>query len=80
LKRFLDKAPASVNGRITLARVYLQRNEMEAARHEFEALRKVAPNDPRVPLALGLTGLQARRYDEAERYLHEYLRLAEKAP
>lgn len=80
LKRFLDKAPASVNGRITLARVYLQRNEMEAARREFEALRKVAPDDPRVPLALGLTGLQARRYDEAERYLHEYLRLAEKAP
>ncbi|MCT9125090.1 tetratricopeptide repeat protein [Cupriavidus gilardii] len=80
LKRFLDKAPASVNGRITLARVYLQRNEMDAARREFEALRKVAPDDPRVPLALGLTGLQARRYDEAERYLHEYLRLAEKAP
>ncbi|MBO4119391.1 tetratricopeptide repeat protein [Cupriavidus gilardii] len=80
LKRFLDKAPASVNGRITLARIYLQRNEMDAARREFEALRKVAPNDPRVPLALGLTGLQARRYDEAERYLQEYLRLAEKAP
>lgn len=80
LKRFLDKAPASVNGRITLARVYLQRYEMDAARREFEALRKVAPDDPRVPLALGLTGLQARRYDEAERYLHEYLRLAEKAP
>ncbi|MCG5262552.1 tetratricopeptide repeat protein [Cupriavidus gilardii] len=80
LKRFLDKAPASVNGRITLARIYLQRNEMDAARREFEALRKVAPNDPRVPLALGLTGLQARRYDEAERYLQEYLQLAEKAP
>lgn len=80
LKRFLDKAPASINGRITLARLYLQRNDMEAARREFESLRKVAPDDPRVPLALGLTGLQARRYDEAERYLREYLTLAEKAP
>lgn len=80
LKRFLAKAPASINGRITLARLYLQRNEMEAARREFESLRKVAPEDPRVPLALGLTGLQARRYDEAERYLREYLLLAEKSP
>jgi tetratricopeptide (TPR) repeat protein len=80
LKRFLDKAPASINGRITLARLYLQQNDMSSARREFEALRKVAPEDPRVPLALGLTGLQAKRYDEAENYLKEYLRLAEKSP
>lgn len=80
LKRFLDKAPASINGRITLARLYLQQNDMSSARTEFEALRKVAPEDPRVPLALGLTGLQAKRYDEAESYLKEYLRLAEKSP
>lgn len=80
LKRFLAKAPASVNGHITLARLYLQKNDMEAARAEFEALRKVAPNDPRVPLALGLTSLQARSYDDAERYLQEYLRMAEKSP
>lgn len=80
LKRYLAKAPASVNGHITLARLYLQKNDMEAARAEFEALRKVAPNDPRVPLALGLTSLQARSYDDAERYLQEYLRMAEKSP
>ncbi|MBY4946113.1 tetratricopeptide repeat protein [Cupriavidus respiraculi] len=80
LTRFLDKAPASINGRITLARLYLQQNDMSSARREFEALRKVAPEDPRVPLALGLTGLQAKRYDEAESYLKEYLRLAEKSP
>ncbi|WP_454762747.1 tetratricopeptide repeat protein [Cupriavidus campinensis] len=80
IKRFLTKAPASVNGHITLARLYLQKNDMEAARTEFEALRKVAPNDPRVPLALGLTSLQARSYDDAERYLKEYLKMAEKSP
>ncbi|WP_255581631.1 tetratricopeptide repeat protein [Cupriavidus sp. AU9028] len=80
LSKFLEQAPASVNGRITLARLYLQRNQMDAARREFEALRQVAPNDPRVPLALGLTGLQARRLDEAEQYLREYLRLAEQSP
>ncbi|WP_257992128.1 tetratricopeptide repeat protein [Cupriavidus pauculus] len=80
LKRFLAKSPSSVNGHITLARLYLQKNDMEAARAEFEVLRKVAPNDPRVPLALGLTSLQARSYDEAERYLKEYLQMAEKSP
>ena len=41
---------------------------MQAARQEFETLRKVAPADPRVPLALGLTSLQAKNYDEAEQY------------
>jgi len=80
LKRFLAKSPSSVNGHITLARLYLQKNDMQAAREEFEVLRKVAPSDPRVPLALGLTSLQARSYDDAERYLKEYLQMAEKSP
>ncbi len=80
LKRFLAKSPSSVNGHITLARLYLQKNDMQAARTEFEVLRKVAPNDPRVPLALGLTSLQARSYDDAEQYLKEYLKMAEKSP
>lgn len=80
LRRFLDKSPDSVNGHITLARLYLLKNDMQSARAEFETLRKVAPADPRVPLALGLTSLQAKNYDEAEQYLQEYLRLVEKQP
>nr|WP_235679823.1 MULTISPECIES: tetratricopeptide repeat protein [Cupriavidus] len=80
LRRFLDKSPRSVNGHITLARLYLMRNDMPAARQEFETLRKVAPADPRVPLALGLTSLQAKEYGEAEQYLKEYLQLAAKVP
>ncbi|SOZ99607.1 conserved hypothetical protein; putative exported protein [Cupriavidus taiwanensis] len=80
LKRFLEKSPESVNGHITLARLYLLKNDMPAARQEFETLRKVAPADPRVPLALGLTSLQAKNYDEAEQYLQEYLQLVEKQP
>lgn len=80
LKSFVGKAPASVNGHITLARLYLQQNDLQAARAEFEALRKIAPKDPRVPLALGLTSLQSKRYDEAEQYLKEYLDLAQQVP
>lgn len=80
LKRYLARVPDSVNGHITLARLYLQKNEIPLARQEFETLRRVAPNDPRVPLALGLTSLQARRYDEAEQYLKEFLRMTEKVP
>ncbi|MGO4809276.1 tetratricopeptide repeat protein [Cupriavidus sp. 2MCAB6] len=80
LKSFVGKAPASVNGHITLARLYLQQNDLQAARAEFETLRKIAPKDPRVPLALGLTSLQSKRYDEAEQYLKEYLQLAEQVP
>ncbi|WP_193752430.1 tetratricopeptide repeat protein [Cupriavidus sp. IDO] len=80
LQSFLAKSPDSVNGHITLARLYLIRNDMQSARQEFETLRKVAPTDPRVPLALGLTSLQSKNYDEAEVYLKEYLQLAEKMP
>jgi len=80
LQRFLAKSPDSVNGHITLARLYLMRNDLPSARQEFETLRKVAPTDPRVPLALGLTSLQGKSYDEAEQYLKEYLQLAEKVP
>ncbi|AOY91860.1 hypothetical protein BKK79_08660 [Cupriavidus sp. USMAA2-4] len=80
LQRFLAKAPGSVNGHIMLARLYLQRGETAPARKEFETLRKIAPTDPRVPLALGLTSLQAKRYGEAEQYLKEYLRLVETVP
>jgi len=80
LKSFVGRAPASVNGHITLARLYLQQNDLQAARAEFETLRKIAPKDPRVPLALGLTSLQSKRYDEAEQYLKEYLQLAEQVP
>lgn len=80
LKAFVNKAPASVNGHITLARLYLQQNDLQAARSEFETLRTIAPKDPRVPLALGLTSLQSKRYDEAELYLKEYLQLAEQVP
>ena len=80
LKKFLAKSPSSVNGHIMLARLYLAKNDMAAARDQFQALRKVAPDDPRVPLALGLTSLQSRSYDDAERYLKEYLQMAEKSP
>jgi len=80
LQRFLKRAPNSVAGHITLARLYLQRNDGDAARKEFETLGRIAPTDPRVPLALGLTSMQSHQYDEAERYLKDYLKLAEKSP
>jgi len=80
LQRFLKRAPNSVAGHITLARLYLQHNDGDAARKEFETLSRIAPTDPRVPLALGLTSMQSRQFDEAERYLKDYLKLAEKSP
>jgi len=80
LQRFIAKTPGSINGHIMLARLYLQRGETAQARKEFETLRAIAPNDPRVPLALGLTSLQAKRYDEAEQYLKEYLGLVQSLP
>ena len=73
LRTFLKAAPASIDGHLALARMYLVRDQQDKARGEFEALKKIAPNDARITLALGLLTLQQRQYDAAERYLKEYL-------
>ncbi|AXW62996.1 hypothetical protein CJO94_14830 [Ralstonia solanacearum] len=80
LRAFLKAAPASIDGHLALARMYLVSNQNDQARAEFEALGKIAPNDPRIPLALGLLNLQQRQYDAAERYLKEYVAQAAKSP
>ncbi len=80
LRTFLKAAPASIDGHLALARMYLVSNQNDQARAEFETLRKIAPNDPRIPLALGLLNLQQRQYDDAERYLKEYVAQAAKSP
>lgn len=80
LRTFLKAAPASIDGHLALARMYLVRNQNDQARAEFEALRKIAPTDPRIPLALGLLNLQQRQYDSAEQYLKEYVAQAAKSP
>ncbi|AMP74673.1 tetratricopeptide repeat protein [Ralstonia solanacearum] len=80
LRTFLKAAPASLDGHLALARLYLVNNQNDQARAQFEAIRKIAPNDARIPLALGLLNLQQRQYDAAERYLKEYIAQAAQSP
>ncbi|WP_296228341.1 tetratricopeptide repeat protein [Ralstonia sp. UBA689] len=80
LRTFLKAAPASIDGHLALARMYLVRDQQDQARSEFEAVKKIAPNDARITLALGLLNLQQRQYDTAERYLKEYVSLTAKSP
>jgi len=80
LRTFLKAAPASIDGHLALARMYLVRDQQDKARSEFEALKKIAPNDARITLALGLLTLQQRQYDTAERYLKEYVAATAKSP
>jgi len=80
LRSFLKVAPASIDGHLALARMYLVRNDQDKARAEFEALKKIAPKDARITLALGLLNLQQRQYDTAERYLKDYVAATAKSP
>jgi len=80
LRTFLKAAPASIDGHLALARMYLVTNQNDRARAEFETLKKIAPNDARITLALGLLNLQQRQYDTAERYLKEYVAATAKSP
>ena len=77
LRAYVQTAPASVDARLALARLYLASERVAEAQQQFEALRARAPNDARVALALGLIQLQQKRYREAEAELQRYLKLAE---
>ncbi|MEO8336531.1 MAG: FG-GAP-like repeat-containing protein [bacterium] len=72
------KEPASVEelyATRTLALSYLRRNQLPEAEAEFQKLIKLAPDDPLGYADLGLTYLQAGRYQEAEQQLERARKL-----
>ena len=77
LRAYVQTAPASIDARLALARLYLASERVDEAQQQFEALRARAPNDARVALALGLIQLQQKHYREAEAELQRYLKLAQ---
>ncbi len=78
LRTYLTAAPASVDARLALARLYLMNNRFPEAQEQFEALQKQAPDDVRASLALGLLQLQQKQYSAAEAEFQRYLTLAAK--
>lgn len=59
--------------RLAYARFLVQQKQYGAARAQFQKLVRDFPNNPEVPLAVGLISMQMGEYDVAEQYLRQAL-------
>ncbi len=59
--------------RLAYARFLVQQKQYGAARAQFQKLVQDFPNNPEVPLAVGLISMQMGEYDVAEQYLKQAL-------
>jgi tetratricopeptide (TPR) repeat protein len=70
---FLAKHPTAREMRLAYARFLVQQKDYAAARSEFQNLVRDFPDNPEVPLAVGLISLEMRDFEVAERYLQRAL-------
>ncbi|MGI4858929.1 MAG: tetratricopeptide repeat protein [Janthinobacterium lividum] len=72
--------PNERNPRFLLAQLYLADNQLDPARQQFEAMRKMNPKDPAPLLALGLIAMQNKQERDAEKYFVAYADVADQQP
>jgi tetratricopeptide (TPR) repeat protein len=76
LNRLLQRKPDFKSAALVLAAAYGSRDRLDDAIAVLENQAKLAPNDPQLQVALGLTCTQAKRYDEARRAFEKAAELA----
>ncbi|MCL7983598.1 MAG: tetratricopeptide repeat protein, partial [marine benthic group bacterium] len=76
LARRDERLSGTVNSRRRVARVYLDRGDVDAFRAEIEEARVAAPDDVSLVLDLGWADIRQGRYDEAESRVEEARALA----
>lgn len=70
---YLREFPQAREMRLSYARLLVQEKQFGPAREEFKRLAADFPNNPEVPLAIGLISMQLQEYDAAETYLGQAL-------
>ena len=70
---YLREYPQAREMRLSYARLLVQEKQFGPAREEFKRLIADFPNNPEVPLAIGLISMQLQEYDAAETYLVQAL-------
>jgi len=70
---YLGRNPQAREMRLAYARFLVQEKQYGAARGEFQKLVRDFPNNPEVPLAVGLISMQMGEFDVAEQYLRQAL-------
>lgn len=70
---YLRDFPLAREMRLSYARFLVQEKHFGPARDEFKRLAADFPNNPEMPLAIGLISMQLQEYDAAETYLSQAL-------
>lgn len=70
---YLGKNPKAREMRLAYARFLVQQKQYGPARAEFQKLVRDFPNNPEVPLAVGLISMQIGEYEVAEQYFRQAL-------
>jgi tetratricopeptide (TPR) repeat protein len=76
LNRLLQRKPDLKSAALVLAAAYGSRDRLDDAAVVLEQQAKLAPNDPQLPIALGLTYRQAKRNDEARQAFEKAAQLS----
>lgn len=76
LHRLLQRKPDLKSAALVLAAAYGSSDRLNDAVAVLENQAKLAPNDPQLQIALGLTSTQAKRYDEARQAFEKATQLA----
>jgi tetratricopeptide (TPR) repeat protein len=77
LQSFLERNPASADGRLAYARLLIADRRYTAARNEFERLLQADPKSADLVYSMALLSMQGNLRDDARRYLERYLALLE---
>ncbi|MBV8628871.1 MAG: tetratricopeptide repeat protein, partial [Paraburkholderia sp.] len=80
LEKYVQQNPKSHDARLALAQMYLASDRLDDAQKQFEAMRRDNPNDLTPLMALALIKIQQKKFPEAQTYLLQYAKQAEKTP
>lgn len=77
LARFLERNPASPDGRLAYARLLIADRQYSAARSQFERLLAADASNPDLVYSMALLSMQGNLKSDARAYLERYLALLE---
>ncbi len=75
LTRYLERNPASTDGRLTYARLLIADRQYEAARAQFQRLLQADPKNPDLVYSMALLSLQGNLRADARTYFQRFLAL-----
>ncbi|MEZ0602920.1 tetratricopeptide repeat protein [Paraburkholderia sp. IW21] len=80
LEKYVQQNPKSHDARLALAQMYLASDRLDDAQKQFEIMHKNNAADLTPLMALALIKIQQKSFNDAQTYLTQYAKQAEKTP